>query len=244
MHMNKRGRMVGEFVLIVAGVLVALMVETALDNRQDGKLRDEYLSRIKADLESDKSALAGRIEFFAGVQRFSQDVLGWLDNGGEVDQGLLLASFYAAEVWPMTPDASTYSDLHSTGNIRLLDNIDLRTSMALYYNKAVSTASGMTPNEDYRQIIRGVIPTAVQDLIRKNCPTTDEADLAPTGFPSCSLPGVDYEQLNRLYEPLRTDVEFRRTLTFRHSELGVMLYLLSQQVLFASEALNKIEQQQ
>jgi len=34
--------MIGEFVLIVVGVLVALMVEATLDERQDNELRDEY----------------------------------------------------------------------------------------------------------------------------------------------------------------------------------------------------------
>ncbi len=71
--MDKRGRMIGEFVLIVVGVLVALMVEAGLESRKDDSLRDEYLSRIRMDL-------------------------------------------------------------HSTGNIRLLDDIDLRTSRAVYYN--------------------------------------------------------------------------------------------------------------
>ncbi len=242
--MDKRGRMIGEFVLIVVGVLVALMVEAGLENRKDDGLRDEYLSRIELDLESDRAALAGRLEFFADVQRFNQDVLSWLDNETPVDQDILLASFYAAEVWPMTPNTSTYLDLHSTGNIRLLDNIDLRTSLAVYYNKADSTASGMAPNEDYREVIRGVIPAKVQDLIRQNCPTTGTADLKPTGFPPCALPGVDYEHLGRLYSPLREDVEFRRILTYRHSELGVMLYLLGQQAIFAGEAASKIEREQ
>jgi hypothetical protein len=241
MQMNKRSRMIGEFVLVVVGVLVALMVEAGLESRQDDQLRDEYLSRLEIDLGSDKGALEGRIEFFTDVQRFSKDVLDWLDSDAQVDQGLLLASFYAAEVWPLTPNASTYLDLHSTGNIRLLDDIDLRTSMAVYYNKADSTMEGMTPSEDYRQVVRGVIPTEVQDLMRENCPTTDEADQSPSGFPPCSLPDVDYEQINRLYAPLRTDVEFRRVLTYRHSELGVMLYLLGQQAAFATEALSKIE---
>ena len=241
--MDKRGRMIGEFALIVVGVLVALMVEAGLESRKDDGLRDEYLSRIQLDLQSDKAALEGRIEFFGDVRGFSQDVLSWLDDDTEVNQGLLLASFYAAEVWPMTTSTSTYLDLHSTGNIRLLEDIDLRTSMAVYYNKSDSTTSGMNPSEDYREVIRGLIPAKLQDLIRENCPTTDEADLKPTGFPPCTLPDVDYEKLGRLYSPLREDVEFRRMLTYRHSELGVMLYLLGQQVLFATEALNKIEQQ-
>lgn len=241
--MTQRGKLIGEFLLIVIGVLVALMLESAFEDRADEKLRDEYLSRIKTDLESDKAALEGRIDFFVDVQRFSQDVLGWLDGDTPVDHDLLLASFYAAEVWPLTLNKSTYLDLHSTGNLRLLDDIDLRTSMAIYYNKADSASAGMTPNEHYRELIRGVIPTDVQNLIRKNCPTTDEQDLKSIGFPPCLLPGVDYDRINHLYASLRADADFRRVLTYRHSELGVTIYLLRQQMTFASEALGKIEQQ-
>ena len=52
--MNRRGIIIGEFFLIVIGVLVALAVETALDERQDDSLRDEYLARIAADVAADK----------------------------------------------------------------------------------------------------------------------------------------------------------------------------------------------
>jgi len=235
--MKKRTKLIGEFVLVVVGVLVALAVESALEDRTDDRLRAQYLSRLIQDLESDKAALESRIEFFTDVQRFSQDVLTWLNSDGAADQRILLASFYAAEVWPMTPNTSTYLDLHSTGNLRLLDDIDLRTKLAVYYNKADSTESGMNPNEDYRGWIRGVIPTSIQDLIREHCPTTDEQDLAPTGFPPCSLSGIDYDQIGRLFAPLRESEEFRRILTYRHSEIGVMIYLLSQQVTFAHDAI-------
>jgi hypothetical protein len=241
--MKQQAKLVGEFVLIVVGVLVALAVESALEDRSDDKLRDQYLSRLAQDLEADKRALLGRIEFFTDVRRFSQDVLTWMDGEAPVDRRILLASFYAAEVWPLTPSTSTYIDLHSTGNLRLLDDIDLRTKMSIYYNKAVSTESGMNPNENYRDWIRGVIPTNVQDLIRESCPTTDEKDLMPTGFPPCSLPGIDYGQIGQLFEPLRASPELRRILTYRHSEIGVMIYLLEQQVIFADEAIQQLEAQ-
>jgi hypothetical protein len=241
--LKKRTKLIGEFILVVVGVLVALAVESALEDRADDKLRDQYLSRLTQDLDADKKALEGRIEFFSDVQRFSQDVLTWLDGEAATDQSILLASFYAAELWPMTPNTSTYLDLHSTGNLRLLDDIDLRAKMAVYYNKADSTEPGMNPNEDYRGWIRGVIPTSVQDLIREHCPTTDEKDLAPTGFPPCSLSGIDYDQMNRLFAPLRESSEFRRILTYRHSEIGVMIYLLRQQVTFADAAIQLLDTQ-
>ncbi len=78
--MNKRGRVVGEFLLIVVGVLVALAVETALDERQNDQLRDEYIERIQSEISVDKQAIEYRIEFFSSVAQFSLDTLNWLSS--------------------------------------------------------------------------------------------------------------------------------------------------------------------
>lgn len=241
--MKKNGKLIAEFVLIVVGVLAALAAETAFEDRRDRELRDEYLVRIEADLLLDTQAIQSRLEFFGDVQRFSGDVLDWLVSDEAVDKEMLLASFYAAEVWPFLPTKSTFEDLQSTGNIRLIDDIELRTSMAHYYNRADTARNGWNPSERYRQTIRGVIPNDVQALIRQNCPTTDAMDLFPSGFPPCELPGVDYEQMTQLFERLKSDVALHQTLTYRHSELGVMNYLLKQQLKHGNNTLDIIRAQ-
>jgi hypothetical protein len=155
--MTERGKLAAEFVLIIVGVLIALAVDTMFKEREDDKLRAEYIARIRQDIESDKQALLHRLVFFTDVQRFS-------------------------------------------------------------------------------------IPNHVQRRIRENCPTTDTLDEEPTGFPPCDLPGVDYQALSRLDQPLKSDEAFRRTLTYRDSELGVMRYLMTQQVNFADEVLRSHQQ--
>jgi len=228
--MRNRRKVVGEFVIIVVGVFVALMLETMMSERHDGELRAEYLSRIKADITTDKQTIEYRIEFFTAVQQYSEDFLNWLQSDAPVDQSVLLAAFYAAEVWPYTARTSTYQDLQSTGNIRLIENIDLRTSLFRYHNKNEVSQAGWNPSREYRKISRGIIPSDVQAQIRKACPTTDFNDLSPTGFPPCVLQGIDYEQVTALFEPLRDDTSVQNVLTYRHSERGVMLRLFGQQV--------------
>jgi hypothetical protein len=237
------GRLVAEFFLIVLGVLVALAADTAFENRRDNDLRDKYLSRIASDLLIDSTAIENRIEFFTDVQRFSADVIAWLETDAPADKELLLASFYAAEIWPFVSHKGNFEDLYSTGNIRLLKDIDLRTSLSLYYNRTDESREGWWPSRDYRRVIRGIIPIDVQDKIRRNCPTTDAMDLEPTGFPPCELPGIDYEKLTRRFARLKTDESFHETLTYRHSEVGVLIYLLSQQQKLGANALARVEAQ-
>ena len=238
--MNKRGKMAGEFVLIIVGVFIALVLEGMMSERSEGELRAEYLSRIRADIVADKQTFEYRIGFFTEVQQFSQDFLNWMQTDAPVDQSVLLAAFYAAEIWPAVPNVSTYQDLLSTGNFRLIDSIDLRASLFHYHNKADTSRPGWNLSDDYRKIIRGIIPSGVQAQIRENCPSADSDDVVPTGFPPCELQNVDFERVTALFAVLRDDKAFQSTLTFRHSELGVMLRLFRQQVTYADNVLANI----
>jgi len=241
--MKKRGRIIGEFFLIVVGVLVALMVETALDERQDDILRDEYYSRIQADIESDKRAFNNRTDFFTKISGFSQQTLDWLASDLPVDQDSLLASYYAAEVWPIEINSSTYQDLNSTGNISLLDSIEFRTSLVEYYNKSDAYRPYISPSDEYRRTIRGIIPNHIQTQIGKNCPTTDSLDKVSTGFPPCSLHDIDYDRLTAIFEELKGDVDLQRALSYRISELRVLIYLLARQSIYADQVLLQIKKQ-
>lgn len=236
-----RGGLAAEFVLVVAGVLVALAVDTALEDRRDNKLRNEYIERVRADLEHDRQALEYRVEFFHDVQVFSQQFLDWLAVDAPLDKETVLAAFYSSEIWPFVARQSTYQDLLSTGSIRLIDDIDLRTSLATYHNQANTARSGWEPTEDYRRIIRGVIPNRIQDSIREDCPTLENLDGTPTGFPPCELAGIDYDELAAMFAPLKTDRELRRRLVYRQSELSVVIFLLDNQRLLAEDVLSNIQ---
>jgi hypothetical protein len=235
-----RGGLAAEFVLVVVGVLVALAVDTAFENRRDSELRDEYIERVRADVEHDRQALEYRVQFFNDVQVFSQQFLDWLDADTLLDNEIVLAAFYSSEIWPFVASQSTYQDLLSTGSIRLIDDINLRTSLATYHNQANTARSGWEPTEDYRRIIRGVIPNRIQDSIREDCPTLENLDGTPTGFPPCELAGVDYDELQALFAPLKTDRELRRRLVYRQSELSVVIFLLDNQRVLAEDVLSYV----
>jgi hypothetical protein len=131
-----RGRIVGEFFLVVLGVLAALMVDTWIEQRNDDKLRQEYLVRLTGDLEADRRSLEYRISFFTSVHAFGLQTLEKLRSDGPVDQDAILATYYASENFEFWPIRNTYEDLQSTGNIRLLDDIELRLALASYHSRA------------------------------------------------------------------------------------------------------------
>ena len=86
-------------------------------------------------------------------------------------------------------------------------------------------------------IVVGVFVALTIETMMSEC---HDGDLVPTGFPPCDLQGIDLEHMTALFEPLCNDASFQNTLTYRHSELGVMLRLFRQQVAFADNVLDHV----
>lgn len=130
-----RGRIVAEFFLVVMGVLAALMVDTWMEERQDDNLRQEYMTRLADDLETDRQSLDYRISFYSAVRNFGIETLGRIQSDSQVEQEAILAAYYASELFLFRSLENTYEDMQSTGNIRLLADIELRLALASYYRK-------------------------------------------------------------------------------------------------------------
>jgi hypothetical protein len=233
------GRTIGEFVLVVLGVLVALMVDTWIEQRNDDNLRQEYLVSLTDDLKADQQNLESRISFFTSVYSFGLETLDELQSEEPVNQDTLLAAYYASENWNYAPVINTYEDLQSTGNIRLLGDLDLRLILAAYHTKAGSHAVTLT--QKYREIVRGIVPMRIQAAIRKYCPTIDDSGEIPSGFPPCTLPDLKEHEANDVFASLRAYPGIVKTLTYHVSQVDVAIYLYEGQKLSVLDILAQLE---
>lgn len=234
--MKGRGRLFGEFVLIVLGVLMALTVDTWVDQWNDRSLRSEYIARLMADLELDLQGLDLRIEFFTDVSRRGQETLDWLQSEQPPNTDILVGAFYSSEMYGFQPIASTYNDLQNTGNIGLLDDLDLRRELGAYYALAVARQPGWNTPRSYRDIARSVIPPKVQTQIRESCPA--EVLGRSTGLAQCELPGAETRDIAVALTKLRSDPATVRALSLLIGEVDVSILLYGQQ---ADEARALIE---
>lgn len=55
--MQRISTITAEFILIVVGVLVALMIDNAVEERHDDELREAYLLRLQDDFAFDQQAI-------------------------------------------------------------------------------------------------------------------------------------------------------------------------------------------
>jgi len=240
--MKSYGRLAGEFALIVIGVLLALMMESAIQRSDDDNLSRQYTERLIQDLEMDHANLQDQIEFFSQVRDYSNETLSWLRSDLPFNDDVLLASYLAAEIWPFTVLSNTYEDLQNTGNIRLLENMEIRTRLSLYHSTASERAlSGWNISQEYRSIIRGIIYPEIQNQIRTACPTTNDDDTEATQFDLCQISLAGNSGLADEFELMRESQTVLRVLSYRVSELDVALRLFEQQAKFAKSLSDLIE---
>jgi hypothetical protein len=128
------GKTIGEFILIVIGVLAALSAENWLSDRGDQELAQAYLDDLRDDLRSDSLTL----EFWGVVVSAKitglEALLGDLNaTGPRVEAAdLLLSLNYGAVVGTPQLAEATYRDLVGSGNLRLLSH-QHRSAVVVYY---------------------------------------------------------------------------------------------------------------
>jgi type II secretory pathway pseudopilin PulG len=158
---------VGEFVVIVLGILAALAVDSWSEERNNRILEQEYLARIKEDLEWDLAEIEEAIQasILQGrsattllyelndpladhVPRFSSDRLAAIDFAvpahEEFDRQLKRLVWWAARTRSFIPRRSTFDELLATGRIIVVDESELRASIIDHYSLTEDNVTGLS----------------------------------------------------------------------------------------------------
>ena len=154
-------RWIGEFVVIVAGVLVALAVDQWRDAREDRVAEARYLDRLRADLEWDTANFAQfeRVALHAKAavlrELLAEDAPDRLTARRTLIEDLNYSGFIAL---PANRPA-TFEELQNTGNLSLLQDIELRGALSHYYSGFDHISRILAqPFGDYRRRLEAALP--------------------------------------------------------------------------------------
>lgn len=128
----------GEIFLVVIGILIALQVGDWKQQNTDRRLEKEYLERLIIDLDQDLN-IVGFIEKTLETKEVSmRKVRDYIDNPTIVlDDSVMTTlrrSFILGSELPNARLTGTFQELISTGNLRLIQNTDLRNKIVNYYS--------------------------------------------------------------------------------------------------------------
>ncbi|WP_297100671.1 DUF6090 family protein [uncultured Draconibacterium sp.] len=155
---------IGEIVLVVIGILIALQINNWNSNRIDQLKELEYLEHFLGEMRSDsvflnvfwKKDYPEKVEGLELARKYVKD-------GIEIDD---TAAFMAAigkggklSRAAVFEESSTYKDIISTGNLKLIRNKDLQLQIIQYYT-AISTTITYMDNlrSEYATFVNSMIP--------------------------------------------------------------------------------------
>lgn len=153
----------GEIAIVVIGVLIALTLNNWNESRRDGERERDYLDRLAADVRRDTMAFA----FTDSLLDAKEQALAQADS--VVNRGRPLSDSTAFLQWIVSAAnfswnqtrvrTTTYLDLQSTGNLRLIRDPNLRGKIVQYYENAESEYNRiMTRRTGYGALTYELLP--------------------------------------------------------------------------------------
>ncbi len=129
---------IGEIVLVVIGILIALGINNWNSNRVNNVKEKYYLLAIKSDLEKQIPIINSLIKRCDSISNVGSNIL----NDYNVSQNFSLIDslnrkltlFFYAEKFPGV--STTFDELISTGQINLIKNKSVRSRIISYYQNA------------------------------------------------------------------------------------------------------------
>ena len=158
---------IGEIVLVVIGILIALSINNWNQEKNDNKLSRDYLYRIQRDIIQDTVSFNEIIKYNDSLRNEIKELLVFvyseIDN---VEQVVHLCSTYDLALNQIfSPDDNTYRGMISSGALTLIKNLDLREAIAKLYSEYDLKRSLFKSNKDWMDGIAIIVDTKT-DLLK------------------------------------------------------------------------------
>ncbi len=159
-----------DFLIVVAGILIAFQITAWSEARAERRMADAYLDRLLADLRAEADLYDGHIAYNEAVQRHAQDATQALEGGAAgLGAAFLVDAYQATQVVSFSPVRGTYDELLAVGAINSLPDITLRERLDAYYQLTTARAGEWAVRTPYRDTVRAYIPDVTQRAIHDRC---------------------------------------------------------------------------
>ena len=126
---------IGEIVLVVIGILIALSLNNWNENRKNKLTESEYYCKLLADFELDRQNIAELYKESEHKIETSKRLLLELNNKNKDKSFLLNNYLQALRTNEFVPSKVAMTDLVSSGRLNLLTNDSLKNNLVRYYGE-------------------------------------------------------------------------------------------------------------
>ncbi len=210
---------IGEIILVVIGILIALQINNMNQNRINEDLESLYYKRLLDDVREEKLIIDATINYSKQVYFHAKKAIAVFENSINVEINPiehLIDMYQASQLADSYSASSTFKELIASGQINLIQNDSLKTALIRYYGTEWSESGVFILENKYRENLRGKMPDEIQTQIRLNC-----GDIyLKNGYSYLiSLPKechieLDFKMAKSVVEELRKDESLKKDLRY------------------------------
>ena len=142
---------IGEIVLVVIGILIALSVNNWNESNSKNKIAKNYINNLQLELNSDLSyfeELNSKNE--NQINELNDLLIALIYDNINVNEGELIFKLMDAfHPYPFAPKTATYNDLVASGKMEFIKTIDLRQKIISHYTFLEQIKSHIDRETDY-----------------------------------------------------------------------------------------------
>jgi len=151
----------GEIVLVVIGILIALQINNWNEDRQAAIQEQLYLNRLLVENREDVETFSSIIAFLNKGITTIEGLSAALKSDRANDSSVVKAAYAYFETGSIFPifssSTSTFDDLSSTGNLKIIRNSALRDKLVKHYAQHKAVAQRIQIGNDWAFPIDGRI---------------------------------------------------------------------------------------
>ena len=226
---------IGEIILVVIGILIALQINNWNQNRLNKQLESQYYERLLEDVREEKVILQAVINYSNQVINHAKNAIKVFEvssdaNTNPIDN--IIDMYQASQFQDPFSASSTYKELIATGQINLIQNDSLKTALIRYYEKDWTNGGAFKLENTYRDNLRRKMPNDIQSEIRSKCGDIylKLRNVYATSLPKNCEIDIDYDTAKSIVANLREDESLKEDLRYLlGNELGKLNDLESTQ---------------
>ncbi|OJJ14414.1 hypothetical protein BKI52_42280 [marine bacterium AO1-C] len=123
----------GEIVIVIIGITVAFALNNWKDTRNNQKIKTQYLSSLKTDIQKEIKQLEELQQLFRQKMRLISQVMQTLNNKDASRDSTLLRIYEIARLKSFIPENTTYQTLINSGDMKLINDLNLRHKIEEHY---------------------------------------------------------------------------------------------------------------
>jgi len=143
---------IGEILLVVIGILIALSINTWNEKRKATKIEYEYYCRIIEDLEIDLEKIDNQYQKAEEQIEICRSLIIDLFSMTKDKNYLMNTYLKALRSDTFFPSKAAFQDIKSSGNLNLITNIKIKNNLIRYYSELENLTKQLNQNTD--EIVR------------------------------------------------------------------------------------------